>query len=545
MTTTPATVPAPRATRREWFGLAVLALPTLLLAIDVSVLHLAAPHLSADLGPNSTQLLWILDVYGFMIAGFLVTMGTLGDRIGRRRLLLIGAAAFGVASVAAAYSRSPEMLIATRALLGVAGATLMPSTLALIGNMFRDVRQRATAIGVWMTAFMAGAAIGPVAGGALLEHFWWGSVFLLGVPVMVLLLVAGPLVLPESRDPQPGRLDLVSVGLSLAAAMPMVYGLKELAKQGPAAAPAAALAFGALMGLVFVRRQRTLAAPLIDLRLFRSPAFTAALTLMLLAVFTSGGVMLFAVQYLQMVQGMSPFVAGMWMLPTTLATVFGSLTAPALARRIAPGKLVAAGLALTTVGYLVMCTAGTGSFGPAVVGLAVSFLGLAPMMVLGTDLVLGTAPAEKAGSASSLSETAAELGVALGVAALGTLGATVYRSQMNGSAPDATPEAAAVTAEDSLPGALAVAEELPAEAAAGLLATAREAFTNGMNVTAGAAAALAAVLAVTAVVVLRHVRPSGEQPVPEDPPTPPEPTGASGPTEATSADRPAARTDTR
>jgi MFS transporter, DHA2 family, multidrug resistance protein len=460
MTTTPATASGPRATRREWIGLAVLALPTLLLAIDVSVLHLAAPHLSADLGPSSTQLLWILDVYGFMIAGFLVTMGTLGDRIGRRKLLLIGATAFGLASVAAAYSTSPEMLIATRALLGIAGATLMPSTLALISNMFQDAQQRATAIGVWMTAFMAGVAIGPVAGGVLLEHFWWGSVFLLGVPVMLLLLVVGPLVLPEYRDPKPGRLDLISVGLSLAAALPVVYGLKQLAKDGLETVPVASLAFGALMGLVFVRRQRTLAAPLMDLRLFRNPAFTAALTLMLLAIFTSGGVMLFAIQYLQMVQEMSPLVAGLWMLPATAATVVGALAAPVLARRIAPGLLVAGGLAITTAGYLLMTTAGTGSFTTTVVALAVAFLGLAPIMVLGTDLVLGSAPPEKAGSASSMSETAAELGMALGIATLGTLGAAVYRSQMNGASPAGTPEAGAAVAEDSLPGALTVAGQL-------------------------------------------------------------------------------------
>jgi len=213
------------ASRREWLGLAVLVLPTLLLALDMTVLHLAAPHLSADLQPSSTELLWILDIYGFMVAGFLITMGTLGDRIGRRRLLLLGALAFGVASVAAAFSTSSVMLIVMRALLGIAGATLMPSTLSLIRNMFHVERERTLAITVWMTGFIVGSAIGPLVGGLMLEFFWWGSVFLLGVPVMALLLLAGPFLLPECRDEQAGRLDVVSALLCIVALLLVIYGL--------------------------------------------------------------------------------------------------------------------------------------------------------------------------------------------------------------------------------------------------------------------------------------------------------------------------------
>ncbi len=223
---------APMAGRREWMGLAVIALPCLLYSMDVTVLELAVPKLSADLKPSSSQLLWIMDVYGFLLAGFLLTMGTLGDRIGRRRLLLIGAAAFGVASVLAAFSTSAEMLIATRALLGVAGATLAPSTLSLMRNMFVNTEQRAFAIGVWATSFAVGAAIGPLAGGFLLEFFWWGSVFLLAVPVMLLLLVLGPVLLPEYRDPGAGRLDLISAAISLVAVVLMIYGLKQIVQDG-------------------------------------------------------------------------------------------------------------------------------------------------------------------------------------------------------------------------------------------------------------------------------------------------------------------------
>src|SRR5687768_13525191 len=227
MTMTPA-----RAGKREWIGLAAIALPCLLYAMDLTVLNLAVPKLSADLKPSSTQLLWIIDIYGFLVAGSLITMGTLGDRIGRRRLLMIGAVAFGVASVLAAFSRSAEMLIATRAVLGLAGATLAPSTLSLIRNMFLDADQRRVAIGVWITSYSVGAAIGPLVGGVLLEHFRWGSVFLIGVPVMVLLLVIGPSLLPEYRDPNAGRLDLLSAAMSLAAVLLVIYGLKKTAEDG-------------------------------------------------------------------------------------------------------------------------------------------------------------------------------------------------------------------------------------------------------------------------------------------------------------------------
>ena len=267
-----------QAGRREWIGLAVLTLPCLLYAMDLTVLNLAIPHLSADLRLSSTQLLWIVDIYGFMAAGALITMGTLGDRIGRRRLLLIGAAAFGVTSLLAAWSTSAAMLIAARALLGLAGATVAPSTLSLIRNMFDDPRQRTVAISVWITSFSVGGAIGPLLGGILLEWFWWGSVFLLAVPVMALLLVLGPLLLPEFRDPQAGRLDLVSAALSVAAVLAVIYGLKQLARGGLSWPPALSIVVGLAAGAVFVRRQHRRADPLLDLRLFRSAAFTTALT---------------------------------------------------------------------------------------------------------------------------------------------------------------------------------------------------------------------------------------------------------------------------
>jgi DHA2 family multidrug resistance protein-like MFS transporter len=333
-----------KAGRREWIGLAVIALPCMLYSMDLTVLNLAVPALSADLKPSSAQLLWIIDIYGFMVAGALITMGTLGDRIGRRRLLLIGATAFGVASVIAAFSTSAEMLIATRALLGLAGATFAPSTLSLIRNMFHDPDQRRVAIGVWITSYSVGAAIGPFLGGLMLQHFWWGSVFLLAVPVMVLLLVLGPVLLPEFRDPEAGRLDLTSAAMSLAGVLLVIYGLKRLAQDGVALLPVMSILTGLAIGFAFVRRQRRLDDPLIDLRLFRAPAFSAALTTYMLATFVAFGAYIFMSQYLQLVLGLSPLEAGLWTLPWSAAFIVGSNLTPLIARRVSPELVVAAGL---------------------------------------------------------------------------------------------------------------------------------------------------------------------------------------------------------
>lgn len=510
----------PSAGRREWLGLAVLALPTLLLSLDVSVLYLALPQLSADLGAESTEQLWILDIYGFMIAGFLVTMGTLGDRVGRRRLLLIGAAAFGATSVLAAFAASPGTLIAARAVLGIAGATLMPSTLALIRNMFHHSGQRALAIAVWMSCFMVGAATGPLIGGLLLAAFWWGSVFLLGVPVMALLLVTAPVLLPEHRDPAPGRLDLPSVALSLAAILPVIYGLKEVAKDGAQPLPVAAILVGAAFGVAFVRRQRRLPAPLLDLRLFANRSFTAALTIGLVTGVVMGGTFLLVTLYLQQVLGLSALHAGLCQLPQAIAMIIGSMLAPGIAARFGQVRVMATGLVIAATGLLLLARVDPDhGLLAALAGLVLVSIGLGPVMALGTGLVLGAAPPEKAGSASSMSETSGEFGIALGVAALGSLGATVYRADLVAAIPAGVPSGAAGVAGEGLAGAAAIAGQLPEGLGAGLLEAARGAFTLGLNVTAAAGAVLFAALAVLTTGLLRRARPTGgheiEQPAPE------------------------------
>jgi DHA2 family multidrug resistance protein-like MFS transporter len=478
-----------RAGRREWIGLAVLALPTMLLSLDMSVLHMAVPHLAAELRPSSTQLLWIIDIYGFMIAGFLVTMGTLGDRIGRRKLLMIGGAAFGMASVAAAFAQNPAMLIGARAVLGIAGATLMPSTLALISNMFRDPRQRGTAIAIWMSCFMGGMVIGPVVGGLLLSVAWWGSVFLLGVPVMVLLLVTAPKLLPEYRDEQAGRLDLASVALSLGAILPIVFALKELAKSGLSLTTVAVLLAGLAVGTAFVRRQQRLADPMLDLRLFRNRTFAAALFIMLVGAITMGGVFLVVSQYLQLVAGLSTAQAGIALVPQAGAVVLGSLIAPRLAKRIRPEFVLGFGMLLAAGGILLFTQVGSHSVALVVIGLSVSAFGMGPQGVLGTEMVIGSVPATKAGAASAMSETSGEFGIAMGIALFGSIGTAVYR--------DALPATAPASVRDSIAGALDLGDPR-------LLDAARHAFTSGVHTVAGVAAVIVVVFAVAGMVALRR-----------------------------------------
>ena len=491
---------APRATRRDWIGLAVLALPCLLYAMDLTVLNLAVPAISADLRPSSAQLLWIIDIYGFMVAGALITMGTIGDRIGRRRLLLTGAAAFGVTSVLAAWSANAAMLIATRALLGVAGATLAPSTLSLIRSMFLDARQRTFAIGVWITSFSAGAAIGPVLGGLLLARFWWGSVFLLAVPVMVLLLAVGPKLLPEFRDPRPGRLDVASAVLSLAAVLAVIYGLKQLAQAGPSRLAVASIVAGVALGVVFVRRQAKLADPLLDLALFRVPAFSAALATYGLGILIVFGMDIFVAQYLQLVLGLSPLRAGLWSVPAAAGFIAGSMLAPLVVRRVRPVTVMVGGLVLAAAGLGLLTQVG-GSTGLAVLvtGSVVFAFGLAPVFTLATDLIVGSAPAERAGAASAISETAAELGGALGIAILGVIGTAVYRGHVTGE----IPPGAATASRDTLGGAVAAAGQLPGDLGAALLSAARDAFSQGLHVVAAISAGVALASAVLAAVMLR------------------------------------------
>ena len=506
----------PRAGRKEWIGLAVIAIACVLYVMDLTVLHLAVPAISANLRPSSAELLWLIDIDGFVVAGSLITMGTLGDRIGRGRLLMLGAAAFGVASVLAAFSTSPGMLIATRAVLGVAGATLAPSTLSLIRNMFLDPRQRTQAIGIWITSFSVGGAIGPLAGGVVLEFFWWGAVFLLSVPVMALLLILGPRFLPEYRDPDAGRPDIASAVLSLAAVLGVIFGLKQIAQSGLAWLPVLSIVVGLAIGRAFVWRQRRLDDPFIDLELFRSPAFSAAS----LATYGTGillvfGGFLFLPQYLQLVLGLSPLEAGLWTLPWALAFVVGSNVTPILVRRIRPAVLMAGGLAMAAVGFGVFTQIdGDAGFGVIALASILFSLGTSPLFTLTNDLIIGSAPPERAGAAAGISETAAELGGALGIALFGSIGVAIYRGALAGELPAGVPIAAAEAARDTLAEALSVARGLPESVGSSLVEVARGAFTQGLHVTALISLIGAIALAAFVLTLLRRVPAPAAEPEP-------------------------------
>jgi DHA2 family multidrug resistance protein-like MFS transporter len=503
MTTVPSAT-AQRATRREWIGLAVIALPCMVYAMDLTVLNLALPAISAQLQPSSAQLLWIIDVYGFMVAGFLITMGTLGDRIGRRKLLLVGAAAFGVASAVAALSDSSAMLIVMRALLGVAGATLAPSTLSLIRNMFHDEHQRQFAIGVWIASFSVGGAIGPMVGGVVLEWFGWNAVFLVAVPVMALLLVLGPVLLPEYKDPHAGRLDLPSVALSLAAVLPTIYGLKQFAAHGVDSAAAAGVALGLVMGALFVRRQARLSYPLLDLTLFRQPRFSAAIAAYALSCLAMFGVYIFIAQYLQLVLGLSPLQAGLATVPWSLTFMVGSLLTPRFARGLRPVGVLVGGLAFSALGFALLGLAdGPHALVTLVVSTVVMSLGMAPVITIGNEMIITAAPPERAGAASALSETSAEFSGALGIAVFGSVGTVLYRHAVAADLPPGLHADAAAAALATLGGAVAAAQASPGPAADALLVVSRAAFTDAMQVTAFTATAVVAAACVLSARILR------------------------------------------
>ncbi|WP_199443094.1 MFS transporter [Umezawaea beigongshangensis] len=481
--------------RRRWAALAVLVGSVLLLAVDGTVLYLAVPSLSRDLAPTATEILWIGDVYSLALAGLLVTSGTLADRVGRRRVLLAGTAAFGAASLLAAFSTSAEMLVGARLLLGVAGATIMPSTLSIIRGLFPDARERTRAIAIWSAGSGGGLALGPLVGGALLERFWWGSVFLINVPVVLVLLVAGALLLPESRDPDPGRFDPLSAVLSFAAVTPLVYAIKHAVGSGPDVWTAGCALAGLTAGALFVRRQRRTDSPMIDVALFRNRAFSGAVLANVIAIFALTGLLFFFSQYLQLVRGFGPLVAGLAEMPTTIAAVLVVGVVGAAAARWGTGRAVAAGLAVAAVGLLLVAVAeGAESYLWLGLALLPVGMGVGLAMTLTVDAVVSAVPPHRAGAASAISETAYELGVVLGIAVLGSVVNLVYRANLD------VPDAARPSVEDSAASALVALD--PASA---LAETVREAFTTAVQTTS----VIAAVITAGAALVAWRTIPSG------------------------------------
>lgn len=492
---------AARADTRAWVALAVLMLPVLLISVDNTVLSFAVPSISLALVPSAPELLWIIDVYPLVLAALLVPMGSLADRFGRRRLLLLGSTGFAVVSVLAAFAPSAAALIGYRALLGVFGSMLMPSTLSLIRNLFAHQDQRRTAIAIWAACFSGGAALGPIVGGFLLEHFWWGSVFLLSVPVLVPLLILAPIFVPASRDPEPGKIDPLSILLSFGAMVPVIFGIKEIAQGGPWAVNAGLIAAGLALGFVFVRRQLRRDSPMLDVRLFRNPVFSGGVLANLLSIFSLVGFLYFVTQHLQLVVGLSPTAAAFVLVPGLAVSIVTGLLAARLARFFKPSRLVSAGLLLNAVGFGIVWLNPGGAVAGIVAAFVVLGAGVGIAETISNDLILSAAPPARAGAASAISETAYEVGSVLGTALLGSILAAAYR--LNVVVPGSLPTADRNAAGQTLGGAIDVANTLPAGQGSALLASARHAFDSGSGLVALVGVAL---MAGAAVMCLRTLR---------------------------------------
>jgi DHA2 family multidrug resistance protein-like MFS transporter len=498
------TAPA-KATARTWLGLAVLVLPLLLITIDGTVLILGLPAISAELSPTGVEQLWMIDVYSLVLAGLLVAMSAAGDRFGRRRNLLIGAVIFSIASVSGALATEAWMLIAARALLGVGGAIMMPSTLSLVRNMFLDRQQRRYAMAVWAAMASVGAAVGPIVGGWIIDSFSWQAAFLMNIPVMLLLLVLGPLLLPESRNPELHRIDILSVALSFIGMIGVVYAIKSLTGGKDVALGLAALIVGLTAVVFFVRRQLSLPTPLIDVKLFRVRYFRGAVVADLLAIFAMVGALVALVQHLQLVLGLNPLQASLWLIPQAVLAAFAAFLAAALVKRALPAYVIATGLFIASMGFgLTVFLSPTSSPALTSASLALVALGAGMALALSNDIIMSSVQPERAGQAAATSETAYELGTTLGTAVLGSVLVAWYSRGVASSAQalDLGPELAE-RASSTMAEAILVASEVGGRTGAAILEIAEQAFTEAIVVTGIAGGAIMILTAMWAAVTLR------------------------------------------
>lgn len=494
-----------RAAKKDWVALAVLMLPVLLVSIDNTVLSLALPSISKTLTPSATQLLWVVDSYSLVLAGLLVSMGSLGDIFGRRKMLLIGAVGFTFISVFAAYSVNAQMLIFSRVFMGVFGAMLMPATLSLIRNIFHVREQRRLAIAIWASCFSAGAALGPIVGGVLLEYFWWGSVFLLAVPVMIVLIVCAPFLIPESKNPNPAKINFVAIVLLFCTIIPVVYSIKVVAHDGVNLKSLVLVVVGLFVGFVFVKMQLKSRNPLLEIDLFRSKVFTGAVNINLFSTFALVGALLFISQHLQLVLGLSPLQAAFKLTPGLLLMIVASLSVVYVVRFVQPGKIVVFAIFLASMGYVVIALFGSS---PNSLGIVVAFallgVGIGSAETLANDFIISAVPAEKAGAASGISETAYELGVVLGTSIIGGILTATYSNKV--VMPAGLSAQQQVQATETLGGAVNVSESLSLLEATQLLNSAHKAFESGATIISVVGAVLMLALTVLAWVTLKDAK---------------------------------------
>ncbi|PWW08728.1 DHA2 family multidrug resistance protein-like MFS transporter [Paenibacillus cellulosilyticus] len=499
------------AGRKEWIALCILCLPLMVVSMDVSVLFFAAPAIAADLQPTATEQLWIFDVYGFILAGLLLTMGAIGDRIGRRRLLMIGSIGFALCSLFAAYAHTPETLILARGILGIAGSTLMPSTLALVRTMFQDQTQRTKAMSIWSAVMASGVTVGPIIGGLLIDSFSWGAVFLINIPAMALLLLIAPFLLPESRSTVRNRIDMVSSILALAAILPVTYGVKTIAENGWTVIPAILLAAGLLVGVLFVRRQLAISNPLIDIRALKDRRTGGSILVNLIAMFTLMASALINTQFLQSVLGYSPFVASLWSVLPSIAVGAAAPLAAKLSLTLGRPRVMAGGFALSAIGFGILTQVRVDGFSPLLimlVGAGLVAAGIVSVVTLVTDYVLGVTPADRAGAVGGLLETSSELGGAFGIALLGCVLAAIYRHTVTPHLPSGLSTDAAQAAEQTIAGAAAAAQHLPADTALQVIDASRDAFMTAMHVTCLVSGIILLLTTAATVVLLRDKRPA-------------------------------------
>ncbi|BCJ61761.1 MFS transporter [Micromonospora endophytica] len=495
----------PKAAARSWIGLAVLVLPLLLITIDGTVLILGLPAISAELSPTGVEQLWMIDIYSLVLAGLLVAMSTVGDRFGRRRNLLIGAVVFATASVTGALATSPWMLIAARAFLGVGGAIMMPSTLSLVRNMFLDRQQRRYAMAAWAAMASVGAAVGPIVGGWVIETFSWQAAFLMNIPVMLLLLILGPLLLPESRNPELHKIDILSVVLSFVGMIGVVYAIKTLTGGKDIALGIAALVVGLTAIALFVRRQLTLPAPLMDVRLFTVRYFRGAVIADLLSIFAMVGALVALIQYLQLVLSLNPLQASIWLIPQAFFAATAAFVAAVVVKRLLPAYVITAGLLIAAMGFgLTNFLSPTSSPALIAASLVLVSLGAGMGLALSNDIIMSSVKPERAGQAAATSETAYEVGTTLGTAVLGGLLVAWYtRVVTAGTDALDLPGSIAERASSTMAEALLVAAEVGGDGGASILEVAESAFTEAIIVTGMAGAGIMVLTAIWALVTLQ------------------------------------------
>ncbi|MDG4863870.1 MFS transporter [Streptomyces sp. T-3] len=470
----------PTVHANRWRILGVLGLSLLMVVMDATILHTAMSKIIEDLGPSSIQQLWIVNAYALVISGLLITMGALGDRTGRRRLFNLGLLVFAAASVLAVVFPTPLMLVVSRALLGVGGAMILPSTLSILRGVFADAQERTRAIVVWGTMAAAGGAIGPVVGGALVQAFGWRSAFLVNVPIALAALLLSLKLLPESSTPSASRLDWPSVAISFLGMAAFVQGIKMTGKEGLFELQSGGfLLLGLALMAYFVRRQLGLADPLVDISLFRIRSFSAALVAYLLVTVVLGALLYLGSQWFQTVRGMSPLSAGMRLMPLGAAMLLMGFVTPKILERLYARTAVALGLALLGGSLFVPALPGDEL---TLVGISFAVAGIGTALVMSTAVavIMAAAPPERAGRAAAIQETALELGNVLGISIIGSVVGVLYGNWLH--APAGTPTAALEQARGSIGEGAKASRELPAEVGEPLSQAANSAFTRAFDV---------------------------------------------------------------